>query len=193
MLICGCVDFDTLPGKSEMQASQVVQFLTLSADAVVLYAVRSKGGNLVSLQVSAEAPAEMPKGATFGPFVPTDAEQAAIDMVKSLIPVVTPKADPMADRLRRSEVEKPVAYVLRYVAARTDLGRKDLIANLVAQGIATYTARTQVQVGLKRRSELAARLAALQAAADAEAARLAAEQAEGQPADQQEGQPAEQQ
>ena len=177
-----------------MQVAQAIQFHELSKVAAVVYAVRfTKSGDLVSLQVSADAP-ELTKAQSFGLFVPTEAEQLALDAVAPLFAAPAPKTDPMADRLRKSEVEKPVAYVLRYVAARTDLGRKDLIANLVANGIATYTARTQVQVGLKRRAELAARLAAVTAAAEAkakaeaeEAAREAFEQAK---AEQEEGEPA---
>ena len=175
-----------------MQVAQAVQFYELSKDAAVLYAVRSKAGNLVSLQASADAPEGMPKGATFGPFVPNEEETVALSAIAPMYAAPAPKADPMADRLRKSEVEKPVAYVLRYVAARTDLGRKDLIANLVAQGIATYTARTQVQVGLKRRAELAARIAALQAAETQRQAELAAEMAADPEGDKVEGEPADQ-
>lgn len=142
-------------------------YVALSADHAVLYAVRAKSGVLVSLQAEAEAP-ELSKGQTFGVFEPTEAEQAFIDLA---CPKVQPKTDPMANRLRKSEVERPVQYVLRQVRENPSLDRKALIALCISHGVADYTARTQVQVGMKRRKALAALLAAQaeQAAADTEA------------------------
>lgn len=136
-------------------------YVALSADHAVLYAVRTKSGVLVSLQAAAEAP-ELSKGQSFGVFEPTEAEQAFIDLA---CPKTAPKADPMANRLRKSEVERPVQFVLRVVRENPLLERKALIQLCIDLGVADYTARTQVQVGLKRRKALAALLAAQAAAA----------------------------
>lgn len=123
-------------------------YVALSQSHAVLYAVRSgnKAQTLVTLQGSSEAP-ELSKGQTFAEFVPNEVEQAFIDLVT---PKAQPKVDPMVNRLKKSEVERPVQFVLRYVMANPTMSRKDLITHLVDMGIATYTARTQVQVGLKR-------------------------------------------
>jgi hypothetical protein len=151
-------------------------YVSLSAEAAVLHCVRSKAGHLVSLQATADEP-EMTKGQTFQLFTPNEMEAQFIDLVA---PKQKVKADPMADRLRKSQVERPVQYVLRVVRENPQLERKALIELCVAEGVADYTARTQVQVGLKRRkalAELFARNAAAQAAADE--ANEAEQEAEG--------------
>ena len=124
----------------------------LSKDNAVLHCVRAKNGTLVSLSPSSEQP-ELAKGQTFGLFVPTEVEQAFLDLA---MPKTVVKVDPMVNRLRKSEVERPVQFVLRVVRENPSLERKDLIALCVNMGVADYTARTQVQVGLKRRKALAA-------------------------------------
>lgn len=164
-----------------MNSTLLNLYKALTADHAILYAVR-KGKTLVTLQASAESP-ELSRGQSFGPFEPTEEEQAMIDLV---CPPVQPKTDPMANRIRKSEVERPVQYVLRQVRENPTLDRKALIALCVSHGVADYTARTQVQVGLKRRKALAA----LVAQAAAEAAAQPDEQGEEQSeenADSQEG------
>jgi len=141
-------------------------YVALSQSHAVLYAVRAgnKAQTLVTLQGSSEAP-ELSKGQTFAEFVPNEVEQAFIDLVT---PKAQPKVDPMVNRLKKSEVERPVQFVLRYVMANPTMSRKDLIAQLVEMGIATYTARTQVQVGLKRVKLLAELAARVKSEQDAE-------------------------
>jgi hypothetical protein len=129
-----------------MTPSLLALFVGLSANSAILYSVRAKNGQLVTLQTSSESP-ELAKGQTFGQFVPNELETQFIELVQ---PKIAPKADPMVNRLKKSEIVKPVQFVLNYVLANPTKTRKDLIAELVELGIATYTARTQVQVGLKR-------------------------------------------
>jgi hypothetical protein len=126
-------------------------YVSLSADHATLHCVRAKNGTLVALQTSSEQP-ELSKGQTFGLFTPNETEGQFIDLA---MPKVKVKADPMANRLKKSEVERPVQFVLRQVRENPDMDRKALIAHCVSMGVADYTARTQVQVGLKRRKALA--------------------------------------
>jgi hypothetical protein len=135
-----------------MTPNLLALYVALSSDNAVLHCVRAKNGTLVSLQVNADEP-QLTKGQTFGQFVPNDTEGQFIDMVT---PKVVVKADPMADRLKKSEIVKPVQFVLRFCMANPDMDRKTQIATLVDMGIATYTARTQVQNGRKRVAELRA-------------------------------------
>ena len=126
-------------------------YVELSKDHAVLHCVRAKNGTLVSLQVNSDEP-QLTKGQTFDVFAPNEIEGQFIDLA---MPKVIAKADPMANRLKKSEVERPVQFVLRAVRENPDLDRKALIALCVSRGVADYTARTQVQVGLKRRKDLA--------------------------------------
>ena len=146
-----------------MSPNLLALYVALSANAAVLHCTRAKNGTLLSLQDHATPPEGMPKGQTFGLFEPTETEGQFIDLVK---PKVTVRVDPMVNRLKKSEVERPVQFVLRQVRDNPTLDRKALIALCIAQGVADYTARTQVQVGLKRRkalAELAERVKAEQA------------------------------
>jgi hypothetical protein len=155
-----------------MQVAIALAYKALTAAQVMPVALRAKNGDLLGVyatQAEAEA-AQTAKSQTVGLFEPTDAEAAEL---ATLFPAPAPKADPMADRLKKSEREKPVAFVLRYCLANPDMDRKTQIANLVEMGIATYTARTQVQVGRRRVADLRA----LQAAQVAEQGE--AEQEEG--------------
>lgn len=135
-----------------MSPNLLAMYVALSAHSAVLHSVRAKNGTLVTLQDHAVEP-QLTKGQTFGIFVPTETEQAFIDLVT---PKVTVRVDPMVNRLKKSEVERPVQFVLRVVRENPDLDRKGLIALCIAQGVADYTARTQVQVGLKRRKAVQA-------------------------------------
>lgn len=143
-----------------MSPNLLALYVALSANAAVLHCTRAKNGTLLSLQDHATQPEGMPKGQTFGIFEPNETEAGFIDLVK---PKVTVRVDPMVNRLKKSEVERPVQFVLRQVRDNPTLDRKALIALCIAQGVADYTARTQVQVGLKRRKALAELAAAVQA------------------------------
>jgi hypothetical protein len=136
-----------------MSPTLISLYVSLSAVSPVLYGVRQgRAQTLVALQTSSESP-ELSKGQTFGPFTPTELEGQYIDLA---MPKVIAKVDPMADRCTKSSVERPVAFVLRAVRENPELDRKALIALCVSQGVADYTARTQVQVGLKRRKAVLA-------------------------------------
>jgi len=139
----------------KMQVAIALTYKALNAADILPVSLRAKNGDLLGLYASADEAeaAKTAKTQVVNVFEATEAEQADL---AALFPAPAPKADPMADRLKKSTQDRPVQRCLNYVMANPDMDRKDQIANLVEMGIATYTARTQVQVARKRVTALRA-------------------------------------